>query len=131
MFQIAQNTQVNLINLTFTNTTSYLIKNNGITNIFNSTFKDIDGKAIKNVGNLKLINTTFENINPNYKNPQAIYSVNYDDTGIIYNNGNLQINDGHFNNIYLPKQVKIGNKSMIEEGLIYNLEKGCATISNT
>ena len=84
MFQIAQNTQVNLINLTFTNTTSYLIKNNGITNIFNSTFKDIDGKAIKNVGNLKLINTTFENINPNYKNPQAIYSVNYDDTGIIY-----------------------------------------------
>ena len=131
MFQIAQNTRVNLINLTFTNTTSYLIKNNGITNIFNSTFKDIDGKAIKNVGNLKLINTTFENINPNYKNPQAIYSVNYDDTGIIYNNGNLQINDGHFNNIYLPKQVKIGNKSMIEEGLIYNLEKGCATISNT
>ena len=131
IFQIAQNTHVNLINLTFTNTTGYLIKNSGVTNIFNSTFKDIDGRVIKNVGNLKLMNTTFENINPSYKNPQTIYSVNYNDTGIIYNNGNLQIDNNYFNNVYLPKQVKIGNNSMIEEGLIYNLENGYITIFNT
>ncbi len=128
LFEI--NSNVTFINITFTNFSSYLFKNHGNLTFINCTFKDSYTRFINNTGNLIILNSTFKNMKEYYSNAQiSLLKDYYTEIGLIYNTGNLKINDSVFDNFDYPKEMKIDNFTIKEHGVIYNLNS--ATITNT
>lgn len=122
IFTINPQTNVKLINLTFTNTmTSYMIKNNGNLKILNTTFKNNMGRLISNMGDLTLENCNIENITSKY----YALSFNKIDTlenGAIYNSKMLTLINTTFNNIDLHP-FTINERKIDWEGIIVNDDK--------
>ena len=128
LFEI--NSNVTFINMTFTNFSSYLFKNHGNLTFINCTFKDSYTRFINNTGNLIILNSTFKNMKEYYSNAQiSLLKDYYTEIGLIYNTGNLQIDNSVFDNFYYPKEIEIDNFTIKELGVIYNLNS--ATITNT
>ena len=125
------NSNVTFINITFTNATSYFFINENSLTFINCTFADSYGRMINNTKDLNIINSTFKNMKAIYLHPNISCLENYyTETGIIYNAGNLHINNTIFNTFDYPKEIQLNNHTIKEQGLIYNLNNAIITNTN-
>ena len=128
LFKINSNTTFE--NIKFTNASSYIFTNSGNLTFINCTFTDSYGRIINITGKLNIINSTFKDMNAYYKNTQISNLKNYyNEIGVIYNTGTLNIINTKFDNFEYPKEIEIDNQTIKELGIIYNLNN--ATIINS
>ena len=127
LLEIQPNTKVTLVNLTFKGNNYYIISNKGNLKLINCTFKDNNLGLINNYNQLELEDCKIEDINQFYQTKPTntnglitniktlkITNTNFNNNlylpyslptetnslkGIIYNNGNLSINNVTFTNI--------------------------------
>lgn len=132
LFNIKSN--VTFKNIIFENTFDYIINVENECILDNCTFKDTNGKAINNNGKLKIINSKLGEIKK-FQTLSKWNTLENNITALIYNQNELEIINTTFNNIIMPKKIKImENKSATKISLssaIYNSNNASISIINS
>ncbi|SDA67931.1 Ig-like domain-containing protein [Methanobrevibacter millerae] len=125
---------VNFKNIIFENTYDYIINVENECILDNCTFTDTYGKAINNNGKLKIINSKFSEIKK-FQTLSKWKTLDNNVTSLIYNQNELEIINTTFNDIILPKKIKIIKDKIATQisspSVIYNANNASINITNS